>query len=104
MFADGTILRGGMIYFTPLEVEVGGQFRYEAAALIDANGNYKLGYNGDGSGAPTGEYKVSIQPREYQELANTNSNRIPVQYHEKKTTPLQVKVGEGDNVYDFLLK
>jgi hypothetical protein len=103
-FANGTPLRGGIIYFSPVEVEVGGQFRYEAAALIDAAGNYKLGYNGDGSGAPTGEYKVTIMPREYQELPNSNSNHIPLQYHEKKTTPLLITVNEGDNVCNFDLK
>jgi hypothetical protein len=103
-FPDKTPLKGGVIYFTPLDIHGSGGLRYEAAALIDAGGNYKLGFNGDNTGAPTGEYKVTIMPRDYQELPGSNSSRIPKSYHQQATTPLQnVTVKEGDNELNFTL-
>ena len=104
-FPDKTPLRGGIIYFIPYEIDTSAGIRYEAAALIDANGNYKLGYNGDTSGAPAGDYKVTIMPRDYQELPSSNSSKIPKTYHEKSTTPLsKVTVKEGDNEMNFVLQ
>jgi hypothetical protein len=103
-FSDKTPLRGGVVYFTPVEIEAGRQIRYEAASLVDIQGNYKLGFNGDGSGAPAGEYKVTIMPREYQEPAKSNSKRIPRAYHDRATTPLMATVQEGDNALDFEIK
>jgi hypothetical protein len=101
---DRSPLRGGVIYFTPIEVNVGGRLRYEAAGLVDAKGQYKLGFNGDNKGVPAGEYKVTIMPRDYQELANSNSKHIPQKYQQQETTPLIITVNEGDNVLDFELK
>ena len=74
-FADKTPLKGGMIYFTPTEITANGLIRYEAAGLVDLKGNYELGFNGDRSGVPSGDYKVTIMPRDYQELPHSNSNR-----------------------------
>jgi hypothetical protein len=94
-----------MIYFTPAETKANGLIRYETAALVDLKGNYELGFNGDRSGAPAGDYKVTIMPRDYQELRQSNSNRIPARYREQSTTPLtEITVKEGDNVLDFELK
>ena len=101
---DKSPLRGGIVYFTPLEVRTGRQLRYEGAGLIDASGQYKIGFNGDDAGVPPGEYKVSVKPRDYQELRGSNSNRIPKQYRESSETPLQVTVKESDNTFDFDLK
>ena len=103
-FADKTPLKGGMIYFTPTEITANGLIRYEAAGLVDLKGNYELGFNGDRSGVPAGDYKVTIMPRDYQELPHSNSNRIPAGYRQQSTTPLAtVTVKEGDNVLDFEL-
>jgi hypothetical protein len=103
-FSDQTPLKGGVIFFTPTEINVDGRVRYEAAGLVDANGRYKLGFNGDHSGAPAGECKVTIQPRDYQELPGSNSKRIPARYREQAKTPLTVTVKEGDNTLNFELK
>jgi hypothetical protein len=102
-FADHSPLRGGVVYFTPLDVNEGGPLRYEAAGLVDAKGQYKLGFNGDNKGVPAGEYKVTIMPRDYQEIPNSNSKLIPSKYQQQKTTPLTTTVKEGDSVLDFEL-
>jgi hypothetical protein len=103
-FPDHTPLRGGVIYFTPTETKDGSWIRYEAAALVDAKGHYILGFNGDNTGAPAGEYQVTVMPRDYQELSRSNSSRIPQKYQDKASTPLTVKVLEGDNTFDFVLE
>jgi hypothetical protein len=103
-FADRTPLRGGVIYFTPTEARDGRYIRYEAAALVDAKGHYILGFNGDNTGAPAGDYTVTIMPRDYLELPKSNSNRIPQKYQDKASTPLQVKVLEKENTFDFVLQ
>src|SRR5690242_16380991 len=97
--SDQSTLRGGVIYFSPTETEVDGRIRYEVASLVDANGRYKIGFNGDRSGAPAGECKVTIQPRDYQELPNSNSRQIPARYRDPSKTPLRVTVKEGDNAF-----
>jgi hypothetical protein len=102
-FANGTPLRGGIIYFTPLETKAGRKVRYEGAGLIDRQGKYKIGFGGDDAGVPAGEYKVTIEPREYQELPNSNSDRIPKRYRGKSDTPLTVTVEEKENTFDFIL-
>jgi len=102
-FPNGTPLRGGVIYFTPIEVKAGSKIRYEGACLVDVQGMYKLGFNGDGAGVPAGEYKVTFTPRELHELSNSNSNLIPAKYREKSTTPLTVTVAEKENTFDFVL-
>jgi hypothetical protein len=104
-FPDKTPLKGGLIYFTPLDIHGSGGLRYEAAGLIDANGSYQLGFNGDNKGVPAGEYKVTIMPRDYQELQGSNSGKIPKSYQQQSSTPLQkVTVKEGDNELNFELK
>jgi hypothetical protein len=102
-FPGGAPLKGGMIYFTPTEPKTGGKIRYEATSMVDAKGHYKLGLN-DESGAPAGEYKVRIMPRDYMEIGGSNSNRIPAKYRDAATTPLTVTVKEGDNTFKFELK
>lgn len=102
--ADQTPLKGGVVYFTPSAIQADGRIRYEAAGLVDANGKYTLGFNGDHSGAPAGDCKVTIQPRDYQELHNSNSKRIPARYKDRSKTPLTVSVKEGDNTFNFELK
>ena len=104
-FPDKTALKGGMIFFTPTNAHAeDGSLRYECADLVDANGNYTLGFNGDKAGAPPGEYKVLIQPREMNELPNSNSQKIPKKYREQGTSPLVVVVKDGENTFDFELK
>ena len=103
-FGNGTKLIGGIIYFTPLEVKSGWQVRYEGAGLIDNQGRFKVGFGGNTAGVATGEYKVTIQPREYQELRSSNSGQIPKPYREKDTTPLTVTVEEKENTFDFVLR
>jgi hypothetical protein len=104
VLSNGTPLRGGVIYFSPVEEENNsGDIRFDAASLVDANGHYKLGFNGDGKGAAAGEYKVTITPRETSELPRSNSESIPEKYREKSSTPLTVMVAETDNTFDFTL-
>jgi hypothetical protein len=103
-FPDKSPLRGGVIYFSPLEVTGSDGLRYEAAGLVDEKGNYKLGFNGDGKGVPPGEYKVSVMPRDYQELPNSNSKSIPQRIQDKSTTHLTATVIQGDNELNFELK
>jgi hypothetical protein len=102
--ADGSPLKGGIITFSPVEVETGSQVRYEGSGLVDAQGKYKIGFNANGAGVPAGEYKVTIYPRDYQELKGSNSSKIPKAYREKATTPLTKIVKEEDNVFNFDLK
>jgi hypothetical protein len=103
-FPDNTPLKGGIVYFSPTELKDRGLMRYETAGLIDAQGRYKAGFNADDKGAPAGECKVTIKPRDYQELPGSNSNRIPSRYREQATTPLTVTVKEGNNTFNFELK
>jgi hypothetical protein len=104
IFPDQSPLRGGVVYFTPTETDVDGLIRYETAGLVDANGRYKIGFNGDHSGAPAGECVVTVQPRDYQELPQSNSKRIPARYRDPSKTPLKVTVKEADNVFNFELR
>jgi len=103
-FADGTKLVGGIVIFSPVEMETHGKMRYEGAGLVDDQGRYKIGLNADGTGVPAGEYKVQVQPREYQELPRSNSSKIPNQFREKDTTPLTLTVKEQDNTFAIVLK
>ena len=102
-FKDKTVLRGGVISFVPTKMKVDGKVRYEGSALIDADGNYKIGFNGDGKGVPAGDYKVTIMPRDYRELSNSNSSRIPLNYRSSNETPLTLVVKEGENVFNIEL-
>jgi hypothetical protein len=101
-FPGGAPLKGGVVTFHPVEVRDGRRIRYAAAGLVDAQGRYKVGLNGDGSGAVAGDYKVVIEPRDYQELAGSNSGRIPKKYRSAATTITRT-VKEGDNPIDIVL-
>jgi hypothetical protein len=103
-FPDGSKLIGGAITFTPVEVETGSKLRYEGAGMVDEQGHYKIGLNGDDSGLAAGEYKVTIGPRDYRELAKSNSARIPAPYRKKDSTPLTLTVKDQDNTFDIVLK
>ena len=103
-FADGSKLVGGMVLFTPVEIETRGKIRYEGAGLVDDQGRFKVGLNGDGAGVPAGEYKVTVAPRDYKELPKSNSRRIPAQYRGKDATPLTITVREQENTVDIVLK
>jgi hypothetical protein len=103
-FPGNQPLRGGIVTFTPAEIKAGGKIRYEGAGQVDAQGRYKVGLNGDGAGVPAGDYKVTIKPRDYQELRNSNSSSIPRRYREPSDTPLTVTVKEESNTFDFELK
>jgi hypothetical protein len=91
-----------LVTFHPVEIKYGSRIRYAAAGLVDARGEYKVGLNGDGSGAVSGDYKVVIEPRDYQELPGSNSNRIPPKYRSAATTITRT-VKEGDNPIDIVL-
>ena len=102
--ADGSLLKGGIVTFTPVEVDSGGYVRYEGSGLVDAQGKYKIGFNANDAGVPAGEYKVSVAPRDYQELKGSNSNKIPKVFQSSGTTPLRKTVKEEDNVFNLELK
>jgi hypothetical protein len=104
VFANKSPLRGGVIYFTPVDVKAGGQVRYQGASLVDAKGQFTIGFNGDGKGVPPGDYKVTVEPRELNELRNSNSKLIPQVYREAATTPMMVTVKDQENVVDVELR
>lgn len=104
-FSDRVPLRGGVITFVPTETKVrSGLVRYECENLVDRQGLYKLGLNGNEQGIPIGEYKVVLRPREINEVKNSNSRRIPLRYRDPSKTPLTYTVREGDNTFDIELK
>ena len=103
--ADGSLLKGGIVTFTPVDVEdSGGYVRYEGSGLVDAQGRYKVGFNANDAGVAAGEYKVSVAPRDYQELKGSNSSRIPKIFQSSGSTPLRRTVKEEDNVFNLELK
>jgi hypothetical protein len=103
-FAGGTPLKGGIITFVPNVIEVGRELRFEGSGLVDASGNYKVGLAGIDGGIAAGDYKVVVEPRDYRELKNSNSSKIPNKYRNKVETPLTATVKEEENVFNFELK
>lgn len=103
-FPGNSPLVGGMVLFTPIEIKVGSKIRYEGASMVDSQGNYRIGLNGDGAGIPAGEYKVTIMPRDYMELSNSNSQWIASQYRAQSQTPLLISVREEDNICNIELQ
>ena len=101
--ADGSALRGGVIEFHPVENEVRGKLRFDGGGLVDANGHYVAGRNGDGKGLVPGEYLITVQPREVGELTGSNSRSIPQKYRERSTAS-RISVEERDNTIDLQLK
>ncbi len=105
VFSDKTPLRGGIVIFHPVErVDETGALRYDPAGVVDAQGNFKVGYNGDGSGAPPGDYKVTVEPREVGELGNSNSRSIPFKYREAGDTPLLKTVPENGATFELIIE
>ena len=72
-----------------------------ALAYTDASGNYKLTYPGGKTGAPVGEYKVSISPAETDGEAKAPAS-IPACYNTETT--LTFTVAAGENTANFDLK
>jgi len=101
--ADGSVLRGGVIEFHPVENEVRGKLRFDGGALVDGNGHYVAGRNGDGKGLVPGEYIVTVQPREVGELPGSNSRSIPQKYRDGGAAS-RITVEERDNTIDLQLK
>ena len=99
LFKDKSPLRGGIIYFTPVETKDGSHIRYEGNSLIDAEGHFKIGLNGNEAGVAEGDYKVSVMPRDYKELPNSNSARISNPYRNQGTTPITLKVKPEKNTF-----
>jgi hypothetical protein len=100
----GTQLRGGVVTFHAVEREVGGKLRYDGGALVEASGEYKAGFNGDGKGLVPGEYVVTVAPREVGELPGNNTAQIPKVYQDKSTSTIRVTVTEGDNTLNIAMK
>ena len=90
--------------FHPKEMEVGRKLRYQGAALVGGNGEFKAGFNGDGKGLVPGEYIVTFAPREIGELSGSNSSRIPKQFQEKATSRVTITVEETDNTINLQIK
>lgn len=103
-FADGSSLKGGIVTFHPVENETGGKLRYEGASLVDANGSYKAGFNGDNAGLVPGEYIVTVGTRDLGELTGSNSKNVPKKFNGKSTSTLKVSVLESDNTLNIVLK
>ncbi len=102
--SDGTPLKGGVVDFHPVENEVGGKLRYDGGSLVDANGSYKAGFNGNGAGLVPGEYIVTVAPRELGELAGSNVKSIPKKFNSKSSSTLKVTILESDNTVNIVLK
>ena len=103
-FADGTPVKGGLINFLPVEVEVGRKLRFDGASLINAQGEYVAGRNLDGKGIVPGDYIVTVIPREVGELPGSNSSQVPKQFQDKQTSTIKITVEEKDNAIDIVLK
>jgi hypothetical protein len=100
----GGPLKGGIVTFHPVEIEVGSKIRFEGGALVDAKGEYVAGRNGDGKGLVPGEYIVTVGPREVGELPGSNSKSVPKVFQEKKTSTLKITVTESESKYDIVVK
>lgn len=72
-----------------------------AIGYTDASGAYKLSYAGGKTGAPLGEYNVSIVAAEMDD-ADAPPVSIPARYN--SNTELSFTVAAGDNTADFPLK
>ena len=104
-FADGNTLNGGVVTFHPIDPEAGyGKLRYEGSGLVNAKGEYTAGRNGDNKGLVPGEYVVTVEPRDLGELPGSNSESIPKELREKKTSNLKVTIAETDNKIDLTLR
>ncbi|QVL32123.1 hypothetical protein KIH39_25355 [Telmatocola sphagniphila] len=102
-FADGSVLKGGIVDFHPVTFEDGGKLRYQGSGLVNDKGEYVAGFNGDGKGLVPGEYIVTVSKRDI-EIRGSNTSRIPKAYLEKSTSPLKVTIQSSDNTYDIVLK
>jgi hypothetical protein len=102
-FADGTLIRGGIVTFTPLEIEDGSKIRFEGSGLIDANGHFEAGSPGKTDGLAAGEYKVRVGPREVGELPNSTAGKVPAEF-KGKDSPLRVTIKREPNDLTIELK
>lgn len=101
--ADGTPLRGGVIVFTPVEVEIGTRIRYPGEALVDHQGRFKAGLGGSGNGLVPGEYKISVKGREIGELKDSNISKVPKPLRDPSATSVRVTVKDMTNSLDIVL-
>ncbi len=103
---DGNPAAGLQIEFHPKEAGQG----TTAMGFTDTKGAYKLGYPGGKTGAPVGEYRVSITPSDLALMGdvtekpdeNKAKTSIPACYNSKTT--LRVEVTPGENTANFDLK
>jgi hypothetical protein len=75
-------------------------------AIVDPDGSFAVTTYAPSDGAPAGKYKVTIEwrrPIAGQESGEGNdappANVLPVKYASPKTTPVRIKVVEGDNEF-----
>ena len=101
---DGSPVRGGILYLTPIEEKVGSNIRYQGTGFIDGKGQFKSGLGGSGNGLVPGKYRVSIGRREIGELRDSNVSRVPKEFTSDVDSKLTVDIEEKDNVLNITLK
>jgi hypothetical protein len=88
---------GAVVTFVPLAEDAGGQ---KYAAVVAADGSYKLSARGTFDGAPAGRYAVTVfylSPEKKVDGQNAGPDLLGGRYADPKTTPLKVEVKQGDN-------
>ncbi len=91
---DGKPLAGLEVRFEPVDPTVG----TTAIGYTVADGTYRLHYPGDKTGAPAGEYKVSIGGGDTDGETGKRV-RVPTKYN--TATELKATVKSGGNTFDF---
>lgn len=93
---DGQPTKDLQVSFNPKDANLG----TTAVGYTKEDGAYELRYPGDKTGAPVGEYSVSIVPAEIDDI-NAVRPVIPPKYN--SATELSRTVVKGDNEFNFEL-
>ena len=91
---DGRPVAGLEVRFEPIDPTIG----TTAMGYTLADGTYQLHYPGDKTGAPAGEYKVSIGGGDTDGETGKRV-RVPAKYN--TATELTATVKSGSNTFDF---
>ena len=91
---DGKLVAGLEVRFEPIDPTVG----TTAIGYTLADGTYQLHYPGDKTGAPAGEYTVSIGGGDTDGETGKRV-RVPAKYN--TATELKATVKSGSNSFDF---
>ena len=102
---EGQPLTTGSLAFKP-DAEKGNTSKFEPAATIEADGNYRL-FTAEREGAPLGWYKVSVvaqAPADEKNPYAATKSLIPTRYAETGTSNLSVEVVESPQADAYHIK